>query len=53
MINLFYFEGFPVAVFGLGRSGIATCQALAKSGADVWAWDDNKDARQRARDAGI
>lgn len=53
MINLFYFARFPVAVFGLGRSGIATCKALMKADAEVWAWDDNEDARQRAREAGI
>ncbi len=53
MIDLFYFAGFPVAVLGLGRSGIAASKALAKSGADVWAWDDNEDARRRAREEGV
>lgn len=36
-----------LAVFGLGQSGIATCKALAKSGARVLAWDDNEAARAK------
>ena len=39
MIDVFPFAGFPVAVFGLGRSGIATALALQESDAEVWAWD--------------
>ncbi|MEQ8227878.1 MAG: UDP-N-acetylmuramoyl-L-alanine--D-glutamate ligase [Rhodospirillales bacterium] len=53
MIDLFYFYRMPVAVLGLGQSGLATCQALIKSDAEVWAWDDNEDARQRAREQDI
>ncbi len=53
MIDVFPFSGYPIAVFGLGRSGFATAQALQRSGAEVWAWDDNEDARQRARDEDI
>jgi UDP-N-acetylmuramoylalanine--D-glutamate ligase len=53
MIDVFAFSGLPVAVFGLGRSGMAAAQALMKSGAEVWAWDDNEGARARARAAGI
>ena len=53
MIDVFYFYKMPVAVLGLGKSGIATCKALMASEAEVWAWDDNEDARQRARDQGI
>jgi UDP-N-acetylmuramoylalanine--D-glutamate ligase len=34
------FRGKTVAVFGLGSSGLATCAALAASGAKVVAWDD-------------
>jgi UDP-N-acetylmuramoylalanine--D-glutamate ligase len=37
--------GKIVAVLGLGRTGAATAAALAKSGATVWAWDDNEKAR--------
>ena len=28
MIDLFYFYHMPVAVLGLGKSGLATCKAL-------------------------
>ena len=39
MIDVFPFAGFPVAVFGLGRSGLAAARALVKSDAEGWAWD--------------
>jgi UDP-N-acetylmuramoylalanine--D-glutamate ligase len=47
------FEGKDVAVFGLGRSGIATCRALMAGGARVCAWDDNEAARKAAESAGV
>jgi UDP-N-acetylmuramoylalanine--D-glutamate ligase len=53
VIDLFYFSGLPVAVLGLGRSGLAAAQALQKSGAEVWAWDDNEDRRAAAAADGI
>ena len=53
MIDLFYMNGLPVAVMGLGKSGIATARALMASGAEVLAWDDNEDTRARAREAEI
>ena len=53
MIDLFYFSGLPVAVLGLGRSGLAAAQALQKSGAEIWAWDDNEDRRAAAAADGI
>ena len=31
MIDVFYFYKMPVAVLGLGRSGLATCKALIDS----------------------
>jgi UDP-N-acetylmuramoylalanine--D-glutamate ligase len=34
------FRGKTVAVFGLGSSGLATCEALVAGGASVIAWDD-------------
>ena len=37
--------GKVVALLGLGRTGSATAAALAASGATVWAWDDNEQAR--------
>ena len=42
-----------VAVLGRARSGLAAAEALAASGAEVWAWDDNADKRARAEARGI
>ncbi len=53
MIEVFPFAGLPVAVFGLGRSGLASARALMLGEADVWAWDDNEDVRAKAKDSGI
>ena len=53
MIPVRSFEGKDVAVFGLGRSGIATCKALMAGGARVCAWDDNESARKAAEEAGV
>ena len=44
MIRIPHESGRPVAVLGLGKSGLTAARALAASGAEVWAWDD--DARQ-------
>ena len=52
MINLFYMDGLPVAVMGLGKSGLATAEALARAGADVWVWDDNEASRKAAEAKG-
>jgi UDP-N-acetylmuramoylalanine--D-glutamate ligase len=53
MIAVRCFKGRKVALFGLGGSGLSTARALAAGGADVAAWDDKEDARERARAAGI
>lgn len=53
MIDLFPFSGFPVAVLGLGQTGLATARALDLSGAEVMAWDDDPDRRDAATEAGI
>lgn len=37
-------------VFGLGISGVATCEALAASGAQVFSFDENREARDRTAD---
>jgi UDP-N-acetylmuramoylalanine--D-glutamate ligase len=52
-IDLSFFAGLPVAVLGLGKSGLAAARALHAAGAEVWAWDDNEDARAKARAADI
>ena len=48
MIEVFPFDGLPTPVLGLGRSGLAAARALYRGGAEVWAWDDNEEARERA-----
>ncbi len=53
MIPVRAFEGKDVAVFGLGRSGIATARALMAGKARVHAWDDNELSRKSAADAGV
>lgn len=53
MIDLFPFAGYPVAVLGLGPEGTATARALSRSGAEVWAWDDDEAKRAAAAAAEI
>ncbi|MEM7222156.1 MAG: UDP-N-acetylmuramoyl-L-alanine--D-glutamate ligase [Pseudomonadota bacterium] len=53
MIDLFYFGGYPVAVLGLGRSGLSAAKALVQCGAEVSAWDDDPAKREAAAAAGI
>jgi UDP-N-acetylmuramoylalanine--D-glutamate ligase len=47
------FAGQYVAVFGLGRTGLATVRALQAGGAKVHAWDDNQAARDFATEQGL
>ncbi len=44
--------GPPVAVLGMGKSGIATINALLASGVEVAAWDDQPAGRQAAAEHG-
>ncbi len=53
MIDLSFFGGLPVAVLGLGKSGLSAARTLRDSGAEVWAWDDNEDRRATARERDI
>lgn len=53
MIEPFPFAGFPVAVFGLGRSGLAAARALLAAEAEVWAWDDDPARREAAAKDGV
>ena len=53
MIDLYPFAGLSVAVLGLDASGRAAAAALASSGVDVWAWDDEEALRARAQAEGI
>jgi UDP-N-acetylmuramoylalanine--D-glutamate ligase len=53
MIPVTTFTGRTVAVFGLGLSGLASCQALAAGGAAVVAADDSPAGREAAAKAGF
>ena len=53
MIPLADVKGRKVAVMGLGKSGLATAEALRAAGADVWAWDDGDKARAAAEAHGF
>jgi UDP-N-acetylmuramoylalanine--D-glutamate ligase len=53
MIRVPDIEGQPVAVMGLGVSGLATVKALRASGAQVWAWDDAEDKRKELGALGL
>lgn len=46
-------EGQKVAVLGLGRSGLATAQALQAGGAEPLLWDDSPEARAKAEAEGF
>lgn len=39
-----------IGVFGLGVSGVATCEALVASGARVYSFDENRAARDKTAD---
>jgi UDP-N-acetylmuramoylalanine--D-glutamate ligase len=47
------FRGRTVAVFGLARSGLAACRALAAGGATALGDDDDPEGRRRAAAAGV
>ena len=53
MIAATVFRNRKVAVFGLGRSGVAVSRALLAGGAEVFAYDDNEQAVSGARRDGL
>ena len=53
MIESDVFADRTVAVFGLGRSGLASARALMAGGSAVQAWDDDARARRAATRRGI
>ncbi|MDX1921513.1 MAG: UDP-N-acetylmuramoyl-L-alanine--D-glutamate ligase [Alphaproteobacteria bacterium] len=53
MIALTGLNGKTIAVFGLGKSGMATLEALRNSGARILVGDDSADGRKKAEDAGF
>ena len=53
MIPIETYRDRPVAVFGLGDSGIAAARALIAGGAIVSAWDDGEASRANAARQGV
>ena len=53
MIALNNLSGKTIAVFGLGKSGMATLEALRGSGARILVGDDNADSRAKAESLGF
>jgi UDP-N-acetylmuramoylalanine--D-glutamate ligase len=53
LIPVTTFAGKPVAVFGLGNSGLLAARALKEGGADVVAFDDNDKTIAAAQAAGL
>ncbi len=53
MIPVTTFSGRPVAVFGLGLSGLASARALVLGEADIAVWDDSEAGRRKALEAGL
>ncbi len=52
-LDLSAFAGMPIAVLGLGKSGLSAARALHECGADVRAWDDDPARRAAAQDTGM
>lgn len=42
-------EKKKIGVYGLGATGLSTCEALSASGAEVYCWDDGEAARAKTR----
>ncbi|MEZ5915774.1 MAG: UDP-N-acetylmuramoyl-L-alanine--D-glutamate ligase [Parvularculaceae bacterium] len=42
-------EKKKIGVYGLGVTGLATCEALAASGAEVYCWDEKDEARRKTQ----
>ncbi|MEM9971316.1 MAG: UDP-N-acetylmuramoyl-L-alanine--D-glutamate ligase [Pseudomonadota bacterium] len=53
MIPITEYAGRDVAIYGLGRTGLAAAHALKAGGARVFAWDDGDVARANAEAEGI
>lgn len=47
MFPLPHTKGKKYGVFGLGKTGLATCRALTDSGAEAFCWDEVRGARQQ------
>ncbi len=40
-------EKKKIGVYGLGATGLATCEAVSAAGAEVYCWDDKQEARDK------
>ena len=49
MIRIPDLKNKKTAVFGLGATGLASAEALVASGAQVFTWDENPEAREKAK----
>ena len=52
-LDLSAFAGTPIAVLGLGKSGLSAARALHEGGADIRAWDDDPARRAAAQEGGM
>ena len=53
MIDVCPGAGCPSCGFGRGLAGLSASRALVESEAEVVAWDDDEEARDRAEEAGV
>ena len=53
MIRVTQYNGYAVAVLGLGRSGLTAARALKAGGATPICWDDNEDSLSAAEAEGF
>lgn len=53
MIKLDAYKDRVVAVFGLGKAGMATIESLAAAGAKVVAWDDRAESREKLKEMNL
>ena len=48
-----FLSGKTIGILGLGRTGLESAQQLQQAGVDVWVWDDQAAARQKAADLSL
>ncbi len=53
MITASAYKDKSVGVFGLARTGVVAAKALAASGAEVFAWDDNSERQKQVGDLAV
>lgn len=48
-----FLSGKTIGILGLGRTGLESAQQLQQAGVEVWVWDDQPAARQKATDLSL